>query len=119
MVEKGLMQSTKVKFTVTYDVEIEASNPEELEIYTNIIRRYLPPSRMPDSARSYVNSKVITPLLKGSEESQIEDALYEANSNIRLAAQILGITRATLYAKMKKYGLAVQKELTSGNSTTD
>jgi DNA-binding NtrC family response regulator len=39
------------------------------------------------------------------EKQLILEALKEANGNKRKAAQKLGISRATLYNKMRKYGL--------------
>ena len=39
------------------------------------------------------------------EESQVRDAVERCNGNISAAAKMLGISRPTLYAKLKKYGL--------------
>ena len=39
------------------------------------------------------------------EESHIREAVTRCNGNISAAAKALGISRPTLYAKMKKYGL--------------
>lgn len=43
--------------------------------------------------------------LKSGEKSIIKKALHEANGNITKAAQTLGITRATMYRKIKEYNL--------------
>ena len=40
-----------------------------------------------------------------SEESLIREAMERSNGNISAAAKILGVSRPTLYAKLKKYGL--------------
>ena len=39
------------------------------------------------------------------EERQVREAVLRSNGNISVAAQMLGVSRPTLYAKMKKYGL--------------
>ncbi|MBR5101063.1 MAG: sigma-54-dependent Fis family transcriptional regulator, partial [Bacteroidales bacterium] len=39
------------------------------------------------------------------EERLVRDAVERCNGNISAAAKMLGISRPTLYAKMKKYGL--------------
>ena len=39
------------------------------------------------------------------EEAQVREALERSNGNISAAAKMLGVSRPTLYAKMKKYGL--------------
>ena len=39
------------------------------------------------------------------EESRVREAVERCNGNISAAAKMLGISRPTLYAKMKKYGL--------------
>ena len=40
-----------------------------------------------------------------SEETLVRDAILRSNGNISAAAKALGVSRPTLYAKMKKYGL--------------
>ena len=39
------------------------------------------------------------------EERMVREAVLRSNGNISAAAKALGISRPTLYAKMKKYGL--------------
>ena len=39
------------------------------------------------------------------EERLVREAVHRSNGNISAAAKMLGISRPTLYAKMKKYGL--------------
>ena len=40
-----------------------------------------------------------------SEESLVREAMERSNGNISAAAKMLGVSRPTLYAKLKKYGL--------------
>ena len=40
-----------------------------------------------------------------SEESQVREAMERTGGNISAAAKMLGVSRPTLYAKLKKYGL--------------
>jgi len=40
-----------------------------------------------------------------SEESLVREAMSRCNNNISAAAKLLGVSRPTLYAKLKKYGL--------------
>ena len=40
-----------------------------------------------------------------SEESVVREAMESSNGNISAAAKMLGVSRPTLYAKLKKYGL--------------
>ena len=54
----------------------------------------------------------VTPGLTGGlprggaeEERLVREAVERCNGNISSAAKMLGISRPTLYAKMKKYGL--------------
>jgi DNA-binding NtrC family response regulator len=68
-------------------------NIRELE---NIIRRAIALGR----------SEVITPA--SYEKSAIFNALKKSGNNRRIAAQILGISEATLYRKISKYGLVVR-----------
>ena len=39
------------------------------------------------------------------EESQVREAMARCNGNISAAAKLLGVSRPTMYAKLKKYGL--------------
>jgi len=47
--------------------------------------------------------------LEEMEKLVIEKAIYVYQGNLSHAAMQLGITRATLYAKIKKYGLSSEK----------
>ena len=42
---------------------------------------------------------------EAEEERMIRQAMDRTNGNISAAAKMLGVSRPTLYAKMKKYGL--------------
>ena len=56
-----------------------------------------------------ISAHVITgtsPAIQGeAEESMVREAILRCNGNISAAAKMLGVSRPTLYAKMKKYGL--------------
>ena len=43
--------------------------------------------------------------LSVDEESQVREAMARCNGNISAAAKLLGVSRPTMYAKLKKYGL--------------
>ena len=43
--------------------------------------------------------------LEGLEKAEVRKALREADGNVTLAARMLGISRNTLYRKMKQYSL--------------
>ena len=42
---------------------------------------------------------------EAEEERMIRQAMDRTNGNISAAAKMLGVSRPTLYAKLKKYGL--------------
>ena len=47
-----------------------------------------------------------TPVIPSEvEESKVREAMERCNGNISAAAKLLGVSRPTLYAKLKKYGL--------------
>jgi transcriptional regulator of acetoin/glycerol metabolism len=39
------------------------------------------------------------------EEAQVREAMARCGGNISAAAKLLGVSRPTMYAKLKKYGL--------------
>ena len=47
----------------------------------------------------------VMPDMTEDEERQVREAVARCNGNISAAAKMLGVSRPTLYAKMKKYGL--------------
>ncbi len=103
-------KSTKIKFSVLYEIEIDVESAEELNIdMKEVIARYLPQPNLSGSAKSFINTKSLPNLLslEANEEAALERALKEAKGSVAIAAQILGITRATVYSKMKKYGIVV------------
>ena len=55
--------------------------------------------------RSGRNDSVSRGIPSEIEESQIREAIRRFNGNISAAAKALGVSRPTLYAKLKKYGL--------------
>ena len=55
--------------------------------------------------RSGRNDNASTVIPSEVEESQVREAIERSNGNISAAAKMLGISRPTLYAKMKKFGL--------------
>ena len=68
----------------------------------------LTPEDLPDVFIPYLSeggSESPTGSLAGYEESAIRQALIDTGNNRRLAAEILNIAEATLYRKIKKYGL--------------
>ena len=42
---------------------------------------------------------------EAEEERLVRDAMERSNGNISVAAKMLGVSRPTMYAKLKKYGL--------------
>jgi DNA-binding NtrC family response regulator len=77
----------------------------------------LRPEHLPEPIRSLRARTLLAALSRGeatpvlaesrgeSERQQIERALTEAGHSRSRAAYVLGISRVTLYKKMKKYGL--------------
>lgn len=56
-------------------------------------------------------SKKQLPLLEEAERGAIRSALQVMDSNVSRTAEALGISRPTLYAKMKKYGVGSDLEM--------
>ena len=52
-----------------------------------------------------INAGTLKAVSDAEEERMVRDAVQRYNGNISAAAKALGISRPTLYAKMKKYGL--------------
>ena len=47
-----------------------------------------------------------TPVIPSEvEESKVREAMERCNGNISAAAKLLGVSRPTLYAKLKKYDI--------------
>jgi two-component system, NtrC family, response regulator HydG len=64
------------------------------------------PSEPFPAAGAHANDQSLAELRAIQERAVIETALEEANNSPTCAARALGVSRATLYNKMKKYGLA-------------
>ncbi|MCR5003169.1 MAG: sigma-54 dependent transcriptional regulator [Bacteroidales bacterium] len=54
------------------------------------------------SERTEALSRDVSP---ADEEKKVREAIERANGNISAAAKMLGVSRPTMYAKLKKYGL--------------
>jgi len=57
------------------------------------------------TAKDFQLDARVMPDMTGDEERQVREAVTRCNGNISAAAKMLGVSRPTLYAKMKKYGL--------------
>lgn len=51
-----------------------------------------------------VSGTSVKPASEAEEERQVRDAMARTQGNISAAAKMLGVSRPTLYAKLKKYG---------------
>jgi DNA-binding NtrC family response regulator len=73
----------------------------------SILPRHLPREiQMPELAAAPGNSRVEPVSLRDAEREALVDALRRANGNKAQAARLLGIHRATIYAKLRQFGLA-------------
>jgi two-component system, NtrC family, response regulator HydG len=66
------------------------------------------PSTLPGAVPAPGNGRLLADRRASEERAILERALAEANNSRSRAAQTLGISRATLYNKMKKYGMALK-----------
>jgi len=78
-----------------------------------LLLSHLPPSaqKQPTLSKTVGGHSFASSLAQNREEAErmiIKRALDECNNNRTEAAQTLGISRVTLYKKMKKYGLMIQ-----------
>jgi len=73
------------------------------------------PKDLPNSVRSigekkiYENDNTLSSWIEKLEEDALRQALLECEGNISQTAKKLGIGRATIYRKAKKYGLPMVK----------
>ena len=70
---------------------------------------YIEAKDMPQTTVPMKPSGPVEKSLKESEKKCILDVLKETHSNFSEAARVLGISRATLYNKIRAYGLNVRK----------
>jgi DNA-binding NtrC family response regulator len=73
-----------------------------------LLRSHLPPSVQKQPAPSLTNHAIGASLVQNREEVErvvIQRALENCGHNRTVAAQVLGVSRVTLYKKMKKYGM--------------
>ncbi len=59
--------------------------------------------------KSNLNSRAGSSKIKDAEYNMILEALTETRGNVKLAADILGLSRRTLYRKFEKYGIDSSK----------
>jgi DNA-binding NtrC family response regulator len=74
-----------------------------------LVPAHLPPLKSPPAvpASAAATPLVETTTMRDAERTQIERALGAQGGNIKAAAKALGISRATLYRKAKKYDIPV------------
>ena len=70
-----------------------------------IIPRDLPEALLRPGSRSGIRLSLRTKKLSEAEETLVSSVLTESKGNLSKAARLLGISRGTLYSKMKKYDL--------------
>jgi two-component system response regulator AtoC len=97
------------------DRELSGHSPFVTEIPEAVALTGITPAR-DDAAsgpRAEASSEAVLPLdaqLRAAEKSAIEHALRVAAGNRTKAARLLGVSRQTLYNKLKEHGLASAAE---------
>ncbi len=93
------------------DFVIKPWNPEKLVANLKLLLRLRMLGEKMEKHKKLLGKRRKTDSLKleDVEKQVIEQAIYIYQGNLSHAAKQLGITRATLYAKMKKYSLATAK----------
>jgi two-component system response regulator HydG len=71
--------------------------PEDLPLY---VRQGQSEVDMPDAPAFYLKTVVAE-----AEQQAIEKALHHAQGNRNAAAELVGLSRASFYRKLKEYGL--------------
>ena len=61
--------------------------------------------QLEQSKQGTSTSGTLRALNESEEERLVREAMERSNGNISVAAKMLGISRPTMYAKLKKYGL--------------
>jgi transcriptional regulator with PAS, ATPase and Fis domain len=77
----------------------------ERNISVNTVKKYLE-DREYDSASDFLPMETTA----HSEERRIKDALGKTNSNIKKAADLLGINRSTLYRRLSSFNIEIKKK---------
>jgi DNA-binding NtrC family response regulator len=94
VIEKAVILSEGKNLTVK-DLQIDSS-AKSLRMTDNSFSH---------SEHSFSHSEPSFSHSERSEESVVREAMESCNGNISAAAKLLGVSRPTLYAKLKKYGL--------------
>jgi transcriptional regulator of acetoin/glycerol metabolism len=75
---------------------------------------HLPPDLLSSSTRMKESSETLDRSSKDDlRKYQLIDALDRAKGNQSLAAELLGVSRVTVWNRMKRYGIKFTKELSS------
>lgn len=93
------------------DFVIKPWHPEKLITNIKLLLHLRMLERKVDKHKKLLSKHKNTDILnlEETEKRVIEKAVYVYQGNLSHAARQLGITRATLYAKIKKYGLSSEK----------
>jgi two-component system response regulator HydG len=76
--------------------------------------RHLPPDIL-NEEKSLKDVKVAAPNKQEIKKRRLIDALARANGNQSVAAEILGVSRVTVWNRMKRFGITYTKQIESTN----
>lgn len=68
----------------------------------------LPETLLKKSSERFIRLRLSSPLINNVEEALIAQVLNETKGNVSKTANLLGISRGTLYSKIRKYGLETE-----------
>lgn len=68
----------------------------------------LPETLLKKSSERFIRLRLSSPLIDNVEEALIAQVLNETKGNVSKTANLLGISRGTLYSKIRKYGLETE-----------